>query len=190
MLQQTCARKFCRGQARGDDRRHDQPAIPRRPATPCREHKDFLRPKDLSRSKHGAVTAFLCDFLVERGVTPVKVLKTAGLPHATHDDWRDTDAVQALYTAVDPFMPDTVVSDTDSAATGNSGDSQAPSPLMIVLESSFCLCRSVQGLFFLSLFLFSFSPGFLHGGMYMEDMSFTTPFATRRLRFLKSTRQK
>jgi hypothetical protein len=188
MLQQTCARKFRRGQDRGDDRRHDQPAI--RPATQSREHKDFLRPKDLSRSKHGAVTAFLCDFLVERGVTPVKVLKTAGLPHATHDDWRDTDAVQALYTAVDPFMPDTVVSDTDSAATGNSGDSQAPSPLMIVLESSFCLCRSVQGLFFLSLFLFSFSPGFLHGGMYMEDMSFTTPFATRRLRFLKSTRQK
>ena len=127
MLQQTCARKFCRGQARGDDRRHDQPAIPRRPATPCREHKDFLRPKDLSRSKHGAVTAFLCDFLVERGVTPVKVLKTAGLPHATHDDWRDTDAVQALYTAVDPFMPDTVVSDNGSVATANTYDSQAQS---------------------------------------------------------------
>ena len=29
MLQQTCARKFRRGQDRGDDRRHDQPAIPR-----------------------------------------------------------------------------------------------------------------------------------------------------------------
>ena len=77
MLQQTCARKFCRGQVRGDDRIHDQPAIPRR------EHKDFLRPKDISRFKHGAVTACLCDFLVERGVTPVQVLKTAGLPHAT-----------------------------------------------------------------------------------------------------------
>ena len=127
MLQQTCARKFCRGQARGDDRRHDQPAIPHRHATPRREHKNFLRPKDLSRSKHGAVTVFLCDFLVERGVTSVKVLKTAGLPHATHDDWRDADAVQALYTAAEPFMPDTVVSDTDYAATDTSCDSQPPS---------------------------------------------------------------
>ena len=51
----------------------------------------------------------------------------AGLPHATHDDWRDADAVQALYTAAEPFMPDTVASDTDSAATDNSCDSQAPS---------------------------------------------------------------
>jgi hypothetical protein len=127
MLQQTCARKFRRGQDRGDDRRHDQPAIPRRPATLRREHKDFLRPKDLSCSKHGDVTAFLCDFLVERGVTRVKVLKTDVLPHATHDDWSDADAVQALYTAAEPFMPDTVVSDTDSAATANSCDSQAPS---------------------------------------------------------------
>ena len=127
MLQQTCARKFRRGQDRGDDRRHDQPAIPHRHATPRREHKNFLRPKDLSRSKHGAVTAFLCDFLVERGVTTVKVLKTAGLPHATHDDWRNADAVQALYTAVEPFMPDTVVSDDDCAATDHPCDSQAPS---------------------------------------------------------------
>ena len=127
MLQQTCARNFRRGQARGDDHSHDQPAIQRRPATQRREHQDFLRPKDLRRSKHGAVTVFLCDFLVERGVTPVKVLKTDVLPHATHDDWRDADAVQALYTAPELFMPDTVVSDTDSAATDNSCDSQAPS---------------------------------------------------------------
>jgi hypothetical protein len=127
MFPQTCNRKFRRGQDRGNDRSHDQPAIPRRPATQRREHQDFLRPKDLRRSKHGAVTVFLCDFLVERGVTSVKVLKTDVLPHATHDDWRDADAVQALYTAAEPFMSDTVVSDTDSAATDNSCDSQAPS---------------------------------------------------------------
>ena len=57
---------------RGDDRCHDQPVIQRRPPTPRSEHKDFLRPKDLSRSTHGAVTAFLSDFLVKRGVTTVK----------------------------------------------------------------------------------------------------------------------
>ena len=127
MLQQTCARNFRRGQARGDDHSHDQPAIQRRPATPRREHKDFLRPKDLSRSNHGAVTAFLCDFLVERGVTTVKVLKTAGLPHVTPDDWRDADAVQALYKAAEPFMPEMVASDTDSVTTDTSCDSQTPS---------------------------------------------------------------
>jgi hypothetical protein len=100
MIQQACARKFRRGQDRGDDRCHDPHADLRRPATPCREHK---------------------------GVKPVKVLKTAGLPHATPDDLRDADSVQALYKAADPFMPETVASDTDSAATDNSYDSQAPS---------------------------------------------------------------
>jgi hypothetical protein len=57
----------------------------------------------------------------------IKVLKTTGLPHATHDDWCDADAVQALYTAADPFMPDTVVSDNGSVATANTYDSQAQS---------------------------------------------------------------
>ena len=112
----------------------------------------------------------------------MKVLKTDVLPHATHDDWRDADAVQALYTAAEPFISDTVVSDTDSAATDNSCDSQAPS------ASTFCLCRSVQGLFFLSLFLFSFSPGFLHGGhVHGGHVTHNPPFDTRRLRFLQST---
>ena len=59
---------------------HDHPAIPHRPATQRSEHKD------LTRSKPGDVTAFLCNFLVERGVKPVKVLKTSGLPHATPAD--------------------------------------------------------------------------------------------------------
>jgi hypothetical protein len=33
----------------------------------------------------------------------------------------------SLYTAAEPFMPDTVVSDTDYAATDTSCDSQPPS---------------------------------------------------------------
>jgi hypothetical protein len=47
--------------------------------------------------------------------------------------------------------------------------------LMIVLESSFCLCRSVQGLFFSLSFGFSSPPGSYMEGMYMEGMSLTTP---------------
>ena len=99
----------------------------RRPETQRHEHKDILRPKDFTGSKPGDVTAFLCNFLAKRGVKPKRVLKTAGLPHVTPDDWRDADAVQALYKAAEPFMPEMVASDTDSAATDNSYDSQAPS---------------------------------------------------------------
>ena len=44
----------------------------------------------------------------------------------TTEDWRDAEAVQALYQAAEPFMPETVASDTDSAATDTSCDSQAP----------------------------------------------------------------
>jgi hypothetical protein len=40
---------------------------------------------------------------------------------------RDAFAVQALYEAAESYMPETVVSDTDSAATGVSCDSQASS---------------------------------------------------------------
>jgi hypothetical protein len=66
----------------------------------------------------------------------------------------DTFAVQAWYEAAQTYMPATVASDTDSATADTSCDSQAPSdsdtsPLILF----FCLCRSVQGLFFLSLFV-------------------------------------
>ena len=111
MIQQACARKLRRGQDRGDDRRQD-----RRPATP--RHKDF------TRSKPGDVSAFLCNFLEDRGIKPKKVLRAAGLPTA---DLHDAFALQALYEAASPYMPATVVSDTDSAATDTSYDSQASS---------------------------------------------------------------
>jgi hypothetical protein len=39
-------------------------------------HKDILRPKDFTRAKPGDVTAFLCNFLADRGVKPKRVLKT------------------------------------------------------------------------------------------------------------------
>ena len=58
---------------------------------------------------------------------PMRVLKADGLPHVTPDDWRDADAVQALYKATEPFMPEMVASDTDSVTTDTSCDSQTPS---------------------------------------------------------------
>ena len=127
MIQQACDRKLRRGQDRGDDCRPDQPAMQRCPATPHREHKDILRPKDFTHSKPGDVTAFLCNFLVDLCIKPKRVLRAAGLPHATTEDLRDAFAVQALYEAAESYMPETVVSDTDSAATGVSCDSQASS---------------------------------------------------------------
>ena len=117
MLQQTCARKLRRGQDRGNVRRHD-----RRPATPRREHKDIPRHKDFTRSKPGDVSAFLCNFLEGRGINPKGVLRAAGLPT---EDLHDAFAVQALYEAAQPYMPATVASDTDSASTDTSYDSQA-----------------------------------------------------------------
>jgi len=71
--------------------------------------------------------AFLCNFLADRCIKPKGVLRAASLPHATTQDMHDAFAVQALYEAAQPYMPATVASDTDSAATDTSCDSQAPS---------------------------------------------------------------
>ena len=67
--------------------------------------------KDFTRSKAGDVSAFLCNFLEGRGITPKQVLRAAGLPTA---DLHHAFALQALYEAASPYMPATVVSDTDS----------------------------------------------------------------------------
>jgi len=119
MIQQACARKLRRGQDRGYDRSQD-----RRPATQRREHKDIQRHKDFTLSRPGDVSAFLCNFLEGHGIKPKKVLRAKDLPTA---DLHDAFALQALYEAASPYMPATVVSDTDSAATDTSYDSQASS---------------------------------------------------------------
>jgi hypothetical protein len=55
--------------------------------------------KEFPRPKPGEVSAFLCNFLHNHGVKPVKVLEKAGLRHAAQADWQDNDAVHALYMA-------------------------------------------------------------------------------------------
>ena len=61
-------------------------------------------------------------------------------------------------------------------------------PLILVLDSVlfFSFVGAYRGFFF-SLFLFPFSPGFLHGGhVHGGHVTHNPPFATRRLRFIKS----
>jgi hypothetical protein len=70
--------------------------------------------KDFTRSKPGDVSAFLCHFLDGRGIKPKKVLRAATF---------DAFALQALCEAASPYMPATVVSDTDSDAQSEDSDS-------------------------------------------------------------------
>ncbi len=81
--------------------------------------EDILRHKDFTRSQFGDVSAFLCNFLEGRCITPKQVLRATGLPTA---DLRHAFALQALYEAASPHMPATVVSDTDSDAQSEDYD--------------------------------------------------------------------
>ena len=113
MIHRACVRQLRRRHDRGDDRNPE-----RRPATPHRASKDKaprnLRSKGLLRADSGDVSAFLSNLLTARGIKPTGVLRAAGLPT---EDLHDAFAVQALYEAAQPYMPATVASDTDSAAT-------------------------------------------------------------------------
>ena len=119
MIQRACVRKLRRSHARGVDRSPE-----RRPATPHRAYKDkdLRRPKDFSRAKPDDVSVFLVNFLAQRGIKTRTVLKDNDLPP---DNLHDAFALKALYEAAAPYMPDTIVTDTDSAATDSSYDSQA-----------------------------------------------------------------
>ena len=97
MIQQACVRKLRRRQARGADRSQE-----RRPATPRRAYKDIQRHKDFTRSKPEDVSAFLVNFLEQRGVKPKKVLKANNLPP---DDLHDAFALHAWYQAASPYLP-------------------------------------------------------------------------------------
>ena len=78
MIQQACVRKLRHSQDRGADRSQE-----RRPATPRRAYKDIQRHKDFTRSKPEDVSAFLVNFLEQRGIKPRRVLKANNLPPAT-----------------------------------------------------------------------------------------------------------
>ncbi len=80
--------------------------------------------KEFPRPTPGEVSAFLCIFLHEHGVNPVKVLKKVDLRHATQADWQDVDTVHALYMATQFFMSQTLHSDNEAASAYDASDEQ------------------------------------------------------------------
>jgi hypothetical protein len=123
MIHRACVRQLRRRHDLGADRHPE-----RRPATPHRASKDKaprnLRSKSLSRADDGDVSAFLVNFLANRGIKAKTVLKDADLdPHNLHD----TFAIRALFLAAEPYMPDTIHTDTDGDGTDCCSDSQASS---------------------------------------------------------------
>jgi len=125
LIQDHCAREIRRttrdpdrhGPARGDARRFVRPqtGTPTRTAVPRRQ--------DFSSDRPGDISAFLCNILEANNVQPKRVLRARNLP--THD-LQDGHALDALFQAALPFMPETVASDTDaSGADASLIDSQA-----------------------------------------------------------------
>ena len=129
MIHRACVRKLRERNDRGDDRHPE-----RRPATPHRgsysgpskdkaprhsRSKSFSRPGDA-----GDVSAFLVNFLANRGVKATKVLKDADLdPHDVHNGF----AMRALLAPAEAYMPDAIHTDTDGDGTDCRSDSQASS---------------------------------------------------------------
>ena len=70
------------------------------------------------------VSAYLCNFLDDHGVKPVKVFKKAGLRHETQADWHSGDAVHALYMSSQRFVPQTLHTDSEAASDDNTSDDQ------------------------------------------------------------------
>ena len=129
MIHRACVRQLRKRHDRGDDRHPE-----RRPATPHRgsssgSSKDKaprnLRSKSFSRpGDAGDVSAFLVNFLANRGVKATKVLKDADLdPNDVHNAF----AMRALLEAAEHYMPDTIHTDTDGDGTDCRSDSQASS---------------------------------------------------------------
>jgi hypothetical protein len=125
LIQDHCAREIRRstrdpdrrGQARGDDRRFVRPqnGTPSRAAVQRRQDFTSDRPDDIS--------AFLCNILEANNVKPKRVLKANHLPP---HDLQSAHALNALFQAAFPHMPETVASDADASGTDHSLiDSQA-----------------------------------------------------------------
>ena len=125
LIQDHCDREICRstrepdrrGPARGDDRSFVRPqtGTPRRPAV--QRHQDF------PRHQPGDISVFLCNILEANNIKPKRVLKTKNLPT---NDLQASHALQALFEAALPYMPETVASNTDASGTDHSLiDSQA-----------------------------------------------------------------
>ena len=63
------------------------------------------------------ISAFLCNILEANNVKPKRVLRAKNLPT---NDMQDAFAIQALFEAAAPYMPETVASDTDASGTDHS----------------------------------------------------------------------
>ncbi len=110
----------------------------RRPATPHCASKDkaLRRSKDLSRAQPGDVSAFLVNFLAHRGIKARTVLKEADL---TPDNLHDAFAFRALFEAAEPYLPETIITDTDTAGTDRWSDSK------------FCFCKNNKRIIIISV---------------------------------------
>jgi hypothetical protein len=124
MIHRACVRKLRERTNRGDDRHQE-----RRPATPHRGSSggpsNDKAPRN-SRSKGDAdkVSAFLVNFLANRGIQATKVLKDADLdPTDVHSAF----AMRALLQEADKYIPGTIETDTDGDYTEWHSDSQASS---------------------------------------------------------------
>jgi len=125
LIQDHCAREIRRstrkpdrrGPARGDDRHFVRPST----GTPSRAA--VHRRQDFPRNDPGDISVFLCNILEVNNIKPKRVLKAKNLPT---NDMQDAFAIQALFEADAPYMPEKVASDTDASGTDPSSiDSQA-----------------------------------------------------------------
>ncbi len=81
------------------------------------------RRQDFPRNDPGDISVFLCNILEVNNIKPKRVLKAKNL---STNDMQDAFAIQALFEADAPYMPETVASDTDASGTDHSLiDSQA-----------------------------------------------------------------
>ena len=68
------------------------------------------------------LSAYLSHLLDSHGVKPAKVLKQAGLRHATDADWHTSDTVNALYVASHRIMPQTLHTGSEGASDNDDSD--------------------------------------------------------------------
>jgi hypothetical protein len=125
LIQDHCAREIRRStrepDRRGPDRGDDHSFV--RPQTGTPRRAAVQRHQDFSHHRPGDISAFLCNILEANNVKPKRVLKAKNIPH---HDLQDAHAIQALFEAALPYMPETVASDTDASGTDHSLiDSQA-----------------------------------------------------------------
>jgi hypothetical protein len=125
LIQVACARQF----RRHPDERHpdawsrDHPGTPRHNQGPHGATRTAL---NKTRPHPGdGVSTFLCNFLDDHGVKPVKVLKKACLRHETQADWHSCDVVHALYMPSQRFMPQTLHTDSEGASDDDASDEQS-----------------------------------------------------------------